>query len=416
MILVCLSILLILNPYTIIGPLGYYVALPFFGLAVLFGVKNISKDIFYCFLILVLISFIGFFSSALHGITQIEHVKVAFSILVYYFVGVGLFIGFKNKVEIDEFLIAALYVGVLNGVVILLQVQVPQFRALVESVFVESGNIDWNEGFRYRGLASGGGASLSVLSAFMVYICLYLYGVKKIGAIMAVVSLAVLVASVFFIGRTGVLLIFMAFIMYAIVQGWRNVKIIAFVTSTIVFVLFFGLSFIEKFLTQEYGEGFYRYSLGFFLEGRQGIESEGTVGIVSEFLTTVPKQFPEILIGYGFYGGSDFYPWTDSGYARMFLSVGFVFGIIFYCSAFYIYKKSALGKQVLFWPLIALLAIAEIKEGMMFAGYSSRLLFILMGFWAADRLNAKRINKRIPMVARANINSHESSTNYYRFE
>ena len=33
------------------------------------------------------------------------------------------------------------------------------------------------------------------------------------GAIMAVVSLAVLVASVFFIGRTGVLLIFMAFIM-----------------------------------------------------------------------------------------------------------------------------------------------------------------------------------------------------------
>ena len=100
----------------------------------------------------------------------------------------------------------------------------------------------------------------------------------------------------------------------------------------------------------------------------------------------------------------------------MFLSVGFVFGIAFYGCAFYIFRKSALGKQALFWPLIALLAIAETKEGMMFAGYSSRLLFILMGFWAAERLNAKRINKRNPTVARATASSNENFPHYYRFE
>lgn len=61
MILICLAALLILNPYTIIGPLGYYVALPFFGLAVAFGVRDIGKSIFYCFLVLMLVSFIGFF-------------------------------------------------------------------------------------------------------------------------------------------------------------------------------------------------------------------------------------------------------------------------------------------------------------------------------------------------------------------
>lgn len=332
----------------------------------------------------------------LHGITQIEHVKVAFSILVYYFVGVGLFIGFKNKVGIEEFLLAALYVGVLNGAVILLEVQIPAFRALVEFVFVESGNIDWTEGFRYRGLASGGGASLSVLSAFMAYICLYLYGAKKIGAIMAAASLAVLVASVFFIGRTGVVLIVVAFFVYAIVQGWRNIKIIAFVVGTVVFLLFFGLDFIGEILIQEYGEDFYRYSLGFFLEGKRGIEAEGTVSVIADFLTIVPRQFPEILIGYGFYGGSDFYPWTDSGYARMFLSVGFLFGAVFYACAFYIFKKSAVGRQVLFWPLIILLAIAEAKEGIMFAGYSSRLLFVLMGFWGAQKSHTQRqVSKKI---------------------
>lgn len=381
---------IILNPYTLIGPLGYYAALPFLGMTALFGMRNVNKEIFCLFLGLILISFVGLFSSVLHEIAQIEHVKVAASILVYYFVGIGLFVSFGKKVEFDELLLAALYVGVLNGVVILLQVQMPQFRALVESVFVESGNIDWTDGFRYRGLASGGGASLSVLSAFMVYICLYLYGVKKIGALMASASLAILVASVFFIGRTGVLLILVAFVFHALVQGWRNIKIIAFTVSAVVFVLFFGLDYIKDFLIQEYGEGFYRYSLGFFLEGRQGIEDEGTVGIIAEFLTVVPKEFPEIIIGYGFYGGSDFYPWTDSGYARMFLSVGFVFGVAFYGCAFYIFKKSALGKQALFWPLIALLAIAETKEGMMFAGYSSRLLFILMGFWATQKLHSQR--------------------------
>lgn len=381
---------IILNPYTLIGPLGYYAALPFFGLSALFGIKSFKKEVFCCFLVLILISFVGFFSSVLHGITQLEHVKVAVSILIYYFVGIGLFFGFRKRVLFDEFLLAALYIGILNGVVILVQVQIPEFRAFLESVFVESGNIDWAEGFRYRGLASGGGASLSVLSAFMVYISLYLYGVKKIGALISAASLAVLVSSVFFIGRTGVLLIAVAFVLYAVTQGWRNIKIIAFTTSLAIFVLFFGLDYIKEFLVQEYGEGFYRYSLGFFLEGREGIEDEGTAGIISEFLMTVPTQFPEILIGYGFYGGSDFYPWTDSGYARMFLSVGFLFGFVFYGLALYIFKISAHGKQTLFWPLIALLAIAEAKEGMMFAGYSSRLLFILMGFWGAQKLHGQR--------------------------
>ena len=207
---------------------------------------------------------------------------------------------------------------------------------------------------------------------------------------MAAASLSVLVASVFFIGRTGVLLILVAFVFYALTQGWRNIKTIVFITIAIIFVLFFGFDYIREFLIQEYGEDFYRYSLGFFLEGKQGIEDEGTVDMIAEFLTAVPKQFPEIIIGYGFYGGSDFYPWTDSGYSRMFLSVGFLFGFIFYGCAFYIFKKSAYEKQALFWPLIALLAIAETKEGMMFAGYSSRLLFILLGFWAAQKLHSHR--------------------------
>lgn len=393
-ILFICALFLILNPYTLVGPLGYYVALPLAGLAVFRGMRSFERGIFYCFLICIGISIIGVFSSALHNITQFEHFKVAISILIYYLVGIGLYIGFKRKVDINGFLLCVLYVGVLNGVVILLQVQVPQFRAVVESFFVESGNIDWTEGFRYRGLASGGGASLSVLSAFMTFIALYLYGIKKINALVVAASLIVFISSVFFIGRTGVLLIPAAFIFYVVSQGVRNFKIIIFLAGVVIFILFFGLDYIKEFLIEEYGEGFYRYSLGYFLEGKQGFEDEGTVGMIAEFLTTVPRQFPEILIGYGFYGGSEFYPWTDSGYSRMFLSVGFLFGSIFYGCAFYIFIKSSYDKQSLFLPLVGLLAISETKEGMMFAGYSSRLFFILIGFLAAQKIFSQRQSNR----------------------
>lgn len=392
-LLICI-LLLVLNPYTIVGPLGYYVALPFLSWVVICGMKIFDKNIYFCFFICFGISVVGVFSSILHDIAQFEHLKVTISIAIYYSIGISLFTVFGRKIDIDDFLLAALYVGVLNGVVILLQVQFPQFRAIVESVFVESGNIDWTEGFRYRGLASGGGASLSVFSACIVYICLYLYSIDKIKTLTTFVSMVVLVVSVFFIGRTGVLLMVVAFFLYTLAQGWRNVKIIVFSASTVIFIFLFGVDYIKAFLINQYGEDFYRYSLGFFLEGKQGFDDEGTVEVIASFLTTVPTNFPEILIGYGFYGGSDFTPWTDSGYARMFLSVGFLFGIIFYGCVFYIFKKSAYGNGSIFWPLIVLLAIAETKEGLMFAGYSSRLIFILMGFFAAQKMHGQRQEKR----------------------
>lgn len=384
------ALFLILNPYSLVGPLGYYVALPFAGLAVLAGGRGFPSGVFFCFLACIGIAIVGVFSSAIHDITQFEHLKVALSISVYYLVGVGVFITFRRRVTFDEFLLCALYVGVVNGVVILVQVQVPQFRAVLESFFVASGNIDWTAGFRYRGLASGGGASLSVLSAFMFYVALYLYGIKKISSLMFAISLIVLVYSVFFIGRTGVLLMPIALLLYISSQGFRNFKILIFLVIAGLFFILLGLDYIKAFLIEQYGEGFYRYSLGYFLEGKQGFEDEGTVGMIADFLTTVPRQFPEVLIGYGFYGGSDFYPWTDSGYARMFLSVGFVFGFIFYGCALYIFQKSAHGRRALFLPLVGLLAIAETKEGMMFSGYSSRLLFILMGYWVAQRRQDER--------------------------
>lgn len=387
-------LVLVLNPYTIIGPLAYYVALPFLALTLFHGAKYLQKSIVYAFLICIAISFVGVLSSILHDIAQFEHLKVALSIFVYYLVGIGLFIVFKNSGKsTEDLLFAALLVVVVNGVVILMQVQMPLFRSLVESFFVESGNIDWKEGFRFRGLAAGGGASLSILAPVGVYIAMYLYGVKKIQLYTALLSIIILISSVFFIGRTGLLLLPVALLLYLFSQGGAILKNAAIWGGIFFIIILLGFEYISEFLVNQFGEGFYKYSIGYFLEGREGFRDEGTAETVLAFLAAVPQKFPEILIGYGFYGGSDFSPWTDSGYARMFLSVGYLFGLGFYACALFIFRKSAASKISLFAPIILILMISEVKEGLLFAGYSSRLLFILLGFWAAERLSNIRIAK-----------------------
>lgn len=395
MFIILLLVFLILNPYTVIGPLAYYTALPLLYFSFHGGFKFYNKNTFLCFTILIAISVVGVVSSLFNGITQFEHLKVAVSMPIYYCIGIGLFVFFQKKIDINKFLTYVLVVGLINSLIILLQVQYPSFRSVVESFFVPSGNIDWTEGFRYRGLASGGGASLSVLSAFMIYIALYLYAIGKISLTIAITSIIILIGSVFFVGRTGVLLIGVVFLIFLIVNFHQKIKNVSYLLLVLPVVLFFGFPYIKDFLIYNYGESFYDYSLGLFIEGKDGLESEGTVGIIVEFMSHVPTEFPQILFGYGFYGGSEFYPWTDSGYARMFLSVGFIFGAIFYLCAMYIFKKSSEGKYGIFIPLIIILLVAETKEGLLFAGYSSRTLLLLMGFWVAQKINQKNIRTEL---------------------
>jgi hypothetical protein len=392
MIILILIAVLILNPYAVFGPVGYYFAFPLVSLAVLGGLKYSRLEIIGLFLICIFISLIGVFSSVVHGIPQINHFKASVLILTNYLIGVGLFVLLRKSFKFDDILIIVLCVGVANGLTILAQVQYPQFRAIIESVLIDSGNIDWQEGFRYRGLASGGGASLSVLSALMVYIGLYLYGIGRIGIFSLLVSIAILSVSVLFVGRTGVLLIFMAFLLKIALSGFRSFKILLLLLMCIPLVVLFGHGLIKDYLIYQYGEEFYLYALGFILQGKDGIANEGTVGIIADFLMVVPKQFPQIFTGYGFYGEGYFEPWTDSGYSRMFLSVGFIFGFIYYLSVALIFMKSVKGKIILFLPLIILLVIAETKEPLLLTGYSSRLLFLLLGFWVAERIyNSRRV-------------------------
>lgn len=393
--------ILVLNPYTVLGPLAYFL-LPPLVLPLLDRFRLLSLDSFFFLLALVFISLVGVFSSFLHNIGQFVHLKVAVSIVFYSLFSYALFLIFKKKgLDFNDLVFLVLLAIVVNSSVIMLQVLYPDFRSMIEGFLVLSGNIDWTEGFRYRGLASGGGASLSVLIPIAIVLALHLYSEKIIGILVLFLFISILLVSLFFIGRTGFLLLPIVFTSFVFFNLQKYIfKVFLFFLIMILFLLFSGEA-IKDFVIEQYGVGFYNYSFGFFLGGIDGIKDEGTVGIIVEFLQVVPSTFPEVLIGYGFYGGSHFEPWTDSGYSRMFLSVGYFFGVAFYLSFFLIFRTVLLTRKFLFLTIGVALLVAEFKEPLLFTGYASRVYVLLLGYALFEYAFLKR---------KRNINNKNNAT------
>lgn len=404
-ILFFIVFLMIMNPYTVIGPIGYFL-LPILLFPLMDGCKLIRFDVFFLLLFLVFISFVGVFSSFLHNIGQFVHLKVAISIVVYLFFSYAIFIIFKkNGFVFNDLALLILLSVVVNSSVIILQVLYPDFRSMIEGFLAPSGNRDWTEGFRYRGLASGGGASLSVSIPVAIVLALHLYSEKIIGILVLFLFISILLVSLFFIGRTGFLLLPIVFSFFAFFNLKKYIfKVFLFFLIMVIFLLFFGEA-IKDFVIEQYGVGFFNYSFGFFLDGVDGFKDEGSVSIIFEFLQVVPSTFPEVLIGYGFYGGSHFEPWTDSGYSRMFLSVGYFFGVAFYLSFFLIFRNVILSKKFLFLTIGVALLVAEFKEPLLFTGYASRVYIFLLGYALFEYVFLKRMR---------NINTKNNAT--YRIE
>ncbi|MDW1964771.1 hypothetical protein R7P37_14435 [Vibrio sp. 431] len=329
--------------------------------------------------IMVFISIYAVYVSYVYEMLQFNHIRVTTNILIYliFSVGVSVLVT-KMKMSINDIFKYVFFVLVINSIVVLLQVTFPVFRTVIEFFLLPSGNVDWSDGFRYRGIASGGGAALSILIPVALSLGLYLLKEKEIRWYTLMAASLVLTVSLFFIGRTGIALIPIVLTIYLLFSGAKNLlrALIIISISLIMFVSLF--EHIKDFVISVYGEAFFKYAFGFFLDGKQGIEDEGTVGVLIDFVSVVPYTFPEVLTGVGFYGSGDFYPWTDSGYARMFLSVGFFFGGLYYIAYFMLFRKTFKLIPFLSVSVALILAISEVKEGLMVSGYAARVFILIM--------------------------------------
>jgi len=382
----------VINPYTIWGNPGYLVSFFLIVFSILSGAYRVGleKNVG-VFSLLLAIGAWGAIQSFVHGIFQVNHIWSVISLFFTFFCAQGLYVYCKKcAVSFHGLLLVIYSVIVFNSFVISLEVVFPDFRDLVESGLLPSGNRDWSEGPRYRGLASGGGATLSLLTPVAFSISLYLLSIGRLGVVAFSVTSIIILFATSVIGRTGLLLLPIVFLFYVFQFSNRFIVSPKSLFKPVVlsaFLIMTGLLLFEYlviFLSDRFDSGFVDYAFGFLFEGPPGIKREGTVGVIVEYLSVVPTKLPEVLTGYGFYGGSEFSPWTDSGYSRMWLSVGFVLGAVFYLGLIFLFFEAFRSKKMLVVPIAIVLLVAEAKEPALFSGNAARALVLILVFLIMD--------------------------------
>ena len=393
-----LIFILILNPYTIFGRPGIAVALAIalYSIAKI-GYTHTLKDFSRPLFAMLFIGTWGALVSQFNGIGQFNHPLGVTSLAVILLTACGIWKICKDC-NIDSYSLISMlmYSIALNSLIVILEVNEPALRASIESYLIPAGNINWEEGFRYRGLSASGGAGLSICTPVAFACLLYLYENNRISLTMAIAVSLTLLMAVLNIGRTGLFLTSIVLLFYI---SFYSKKIFSdpsrAIKSTILILgiaalITYNYELIINYLTDKFGAGFTRYAFEFALEGSKGLESEGTVETIISFLSVLPTGFPEALTGYGFYGGSEFYPWTDSGYARMFLSVGFILGTLFYFLIYLIYIKTIKSHKFLLYCIALILIIAETKEPLLYSGNASRMFIMILIFSHMDHKISKQ--------------------------
>lgn len=388
-------LMIVLNPHTIFGKPGVLLAGFFAIYALMHGVKRtFFRDFMLPTLLLMVLATFGAFISIMNGIPQINHPLAVISFLVMILAANGIFLYCrKHKLSVDDLLLLILLVIFLNSVIICLELQFDVFRSLVESYLdpLSGGSIDYANGYRLRGIASSGGAGLSISIPAAITIAFYLFDKGKLSLTLLLIFFLCLLGSAVVIGRTGIILSVIPISTYLFLLLTRRMQI-GSILKTLIFVVIFSLvigplfyQYITVVFSEMFGDAFIKYAFGFILDGRSGFEEEGTVNLMTEFITVLPLELPQALTGYGFYGGSFFSPWTDAGYNRTFLSIGFLFGSIFYCLIFYMYLLPLTENKYLLGTFVLILSIAEIKEPLLFSGVAARIFILVLIYYYCEK-------------------------------
>lgn len=376
--------LYILNPYSTFGPLGLYISAPFFllGISTSAAKRFISSNSL-SILMLLLISIWGSFVSHYYEIPQLIHLYVTISMLVSIVACYGfIYFAMLNRINLSTIQLLALNAITLNSIVIIFEFLFPPFRELVESFLVQLNN-DYLFSTRFRGIASAGGAALSLVPPIGMLLSFELLRKQRLSILMVSIYILVLFLSLLLIGRTGIVLSAIPiglFIFTRYRKLYLSNLLSDLILSSLVFIgCFFFLDLIGGF----FGDSFIYYTIGFLFQ-HGGIANEGTTtALVNQHLAAIPTEYPAAIFGYGFYGYGGFEPHSDSGFARMFMSVGIPLGLLYYTIFFrIIFGYFKVGKSVFLIFLFTLLLLAEIKETLMFSQFASRafLLFTVSSF------------------------------------
>lgn len=322
------------------------------------------------------------------GVVDINLVRTQFSILAMVVTGFSIAImsDIYAKTNIDSLVLTKffIYAIILNSIVVLLEFLIPSFRSFIESLLIPSTRTDYMVGLRFRGIASAGGASLSIAHGLSGVLLYYLHRKRLINPIFALVGILLCFSSLIFIGRSGILLLFVGifFVHIMIKKTYAKRKISNVIFTFLAFLLIVVFVTNINYLYNMLPSFYQTYSLNLFMNGLEGIQNEGTLNSVIKFIV-FPDSYVDLIFGIGnFSGGFEFgylFP-GDPGIMKLSTAYGIPLAFMIYLLIFIwcINLPSGNLKEILF-IMIIFFVIFEFKEPFLFKGYSSRIFWTLIG-------------------------------------
>lgn len=369
------------------------------------GFKNVLRGILNLKNILLFLFFVSLglyhaLMAAIYGNDGFYFLSISVSVcisILFGFVFFGLLD--TNKRDRDELIFTLIkliiYAVFVNSIIIIVEFIYPEVKSIVESILINdpSANIDYAEhAFRLRGFSAAGGASLSIVNAAAVWLCVSLAIKKRISSFYTLIIIFVICASNIFTGRTGLsfsLLFASVYLLYLCNEMIHSIfsggKSIFNSLSLVLFVAVVGFFLQDVKLDSEITSWAFEW-VDDILAGR--IESSSSVNLLS--MLYIPNNVFHLMFGIGFFEGfSTIYPRTDSGYLKTVLSIGLVFAFFLYVTIFnLIYRTARLNRdlRLMIYPLIIFFLIVEIKEPYIYQNYASRAMFLLVGayFYISD--------------------------------
>lgn len=302
--------------------------------------------------------------------------------------------GANSNDLIDQLMVVCATTTIVNSSVILVEYILPEFKFAIESVLLQmqDGNINYAEHpFRLRGLASAGGAGLSVANAIAIVFLIYLVINRKLVGSFALLGAVVVTCSNVFTGRTGLILsLSFTFALLVIVLAQNFKSGLYGIVRAASLVIFFSylLSFLVNFdLDPEVARWAFEWFDG-LIAGK--LESGSTEDL--ERMLYLPDDPVHLLFGIGFFEGvGNIYPRTDSGYLKTILSIGFPLGILLYYVIIFMFFRVNKVSSKYFWLVVTVsgvMLLIEVKEPFLYQNFAARMIFLLSG--AAMFILAKR--------------------------
>ena len=295
-----------------------------------------SNFVWFCLSLLPFVLWMSLFSIFSYQIAFGFHFYIV-SVFIYVLFGMvlGCYLVEKKKGFSDTLTYVwkmVLVVIFVNSVVVILGFYNPEIRAFTESFLdLRSSNIDYAvRENRLRGLAGGGGANLSVMHGVSLVLALGLYLKNRLSTMIFCIFFSVTTFSIFFIGRTGLLLAGAGCLLLLTISLKEQNRYLWFrliIFSVVVFIFsIFGLQYFRDSVTS----GMFNYSIGFVLDGAEGISEEGTSTYLLNSIS-FPDNFLQLLVGIGEYTGKfSGQGAVDMGYMKTFTALGLPLALIFY--------------------------------------------------------------------------------------